>query len=342
MDRRTFLKSSALLGGAALLSPAWLRSAPAARPVEPTPASTPVAKAQVAFVKTRDRVAGVNQAIDLLEQNRVKGKALFLKPNFNSADPAPGSTHPDLLSTLVQRLRADGASQITVGDRSGMGDTRAVMEQKEIFRMAKELAFETLVFDELEAEDWALQQFPNSHWEQGFAVPRPVLAADGIVQTCCLKTHRYGGHFTLSLKNSVGLAAKWVPGESYNYMRELHSSDYQRHMIAEINTVYQPDLVIVDGVEAFVTGGPARGQLVEANVVLAGTDRVALDAVGVALLRHFGTTPQVSEGSIFQQAQIARAAELGLGVSGPDDIELITGDQESTTYARQIREILQA
>jgi uncharacterized protein (DUF362 family) len=61
-------------------------------------------------------------------------------------------------------------------------------------------------------------------------------------------------------------------------MRELHSSDYQRHMIAEINAVYQPDPVIVDGVEAFVTGGPAQGQLVEANVVLAGTDRVALDA----------------------------------------------------------------
>ena len=69
-----------------------------------------------------------------------------------------------------------------------------------------------------------------------------------MVQTCYLKTHRFGGHFTLSLKNSVGFAAKTVPGNSYNFMRELHSSPHQRHMIAEINTAYKPDLVLLDGI----------------------------------------------------------------------------------------------
>jgi uncharacterized protein (DUF362 family) len=171
-------------------------------------------------------------------------------------------------------------------------------------------------------------------------MPRPVLEADGVVQTCCLKTHRYGGHFTLSLKNSVGLAAKWVPGESYNYMGELHNSPHQRRMIAEINTAYQPDLVVLDGVEAFVEGGPAQGKKVQANLILAGTDRVAIDAVGVAVLRHFGTTPEISQGAIFEQEQITRAVNLGLGVGDPDQIELITDDPESAAYARQIQEIL--
>jgi uncharacterized protein (DUF362 family) len=294
----------------------------------------------VAFVKTDERVAGVKKALELLNLNRIKGKNLFLKPNFNSADPAPGSTHPDTLSTLIKALQTLGAERITVGDRSGMGDTRRVMEQKDVFRMADELGFESLVFDELAADDWLLQQLPGSHWQQGFAVPRLVLEADGVVQTCCLKTHRYGGHFTLSLKNSVGLAAKWVPGDIYNYMSELHSSPDQRRMIAEINTVYQPDLVVLDGVEAFVEGGPAQGKKVQANLILAGTDRVAIDAVGVAVLRHFGATPEVSQGAIFEQEQIARAVELGLGVGSPDQIELITDDPESATYARQIQEIL--
>ncbi|NIO70208.1 MAG: DUF362 domain-containing protein, partial [Anaerolineae bacterium] len=104
---------------------------------------------RVAFVKTQDRVAGVNKALDLLEIHSMEGKDLFLKPNFNSADATPGSTHNDVLSTLVRRLQAMGASRITVGDRSGMGDTRAVMKQKDIFRMADELGFETVVFDEL-------------------------------------------------------------------------------------------------------------------------------------------------------------------------------------------------
>jgi uncharacterized protein (DUF362 family) len=296
--------------------------------------------ARVAFVKTQDRVAGVNKALDLLEIHSMEGKDLFLKPNFNSADVTPGSTHDDVLSTLVRRLQAMGASRITVGDRSGMGDTRTVMKQKDVFRMADELGFETVVFDELDANSWEMMQVPGSHWKKGFAVARPVLEADGVVQTCCLKTHRYGGHFTMSLKNSVGLVAKWVPGDSYNYMSELHGSPHQRRMIAEVNAAYQPDLIVLDGVEAFVDGGPARGKQVDAQVVLAGTDRVAIDAIGVAILRHFGTTSAVSRGAIFQQEQIARAVELGLGVDGPDKIELITHDPDSEAYAAQIREIL--
>ena len=111
-------------------------------------------------------------------------------------------------------------------------------------------------------------------------------------------------------------------------------------MIAEINAGYRPALIVLDGVEAFVTGGPDSGTLVNAGVVLAGTDPIAIDAVGVAVLRHFGTTPEVSRGAIFEQEQIARAVQLGLGVSGPRQIELVTGDRESAEFARKIRAIL--
>jgi len=74
--------------------------------------------------------------------------------------------------------------------------------------------------------------------------------------------------------------------------------------------------------------------------MLAGTDRVALDAVGVALLRHFGTTPEVSEGPIFEQEQIARAVELRLGVAAPEQIELVTDDADSQRYAADIMAVL--
>src|SRR6185437_5931068 len=122
---------------------------------------------------------------------------------------------------------------------------------------------------------------------------------------------------------------KYIPGNDYNFMRELHSSPRQRTLIAEINAAYKPALVVLDGVEAFTNGGPDQGDLVQSNVILAGTDRVAIDAVGVALLRHFGTTPEVSQGAIFDQEQIARAVQLKIGVSSPKQIELVTGDRES-------------
>jgi len=292
---------------------------------------------KVALVSTGDRGEGVRQVIDLLGVKSFRGKSVVLKPNFNTADPAPGSTHNDTLRSLVLSLQQMGAKQITLAERSGPGDsTRAVMEKKGILRLAQELGFNIVNLEELGPEGWSKIEPKESHWGQGFHFPRIYLEAESIVQTCCLKTHAYGGHFTLSLKNSVGL----VPLKGYPYMEELHSSQYQRQMIAEINTAYSPDLVVLDGAEAFVDGGPDRGTKVEAGVVLAGADRVAIDAVGVAILRLLGTTPEVSRGPIFEQEQIARAAELGLGVSSAKQIQLVAGDAESEAFAAQVRDIL--
>jgi uncharacterized protein (DUF362 family) len=367
IKRRDFLRGAGALAGAALLTGCTVPpvrpaadagatnlstatpSAPAAAAAETgkAPANTreaiPAAKtSRVALVRTADRTAGVQQALALFGLPAVGGKSVFLKPNFNSADPAPGSTHPDVLRTLVEALQAGGPKQIVLGDRSGMGNTRRVMEEVGAFALADELGFEAIVLDELDAAGWQHFAPQGSHWERGFALPRPMLDADLFVQTCCLKTHRFGGHFTLALKNNVGLAAKTVPGEGYNYMGELHSSPHQRRMIAEINAAFPQTLIVLDGVEAFRTGGPDQGDKVAGDVVLAGSDPVAVDAVGVAILRLLGTTPAVSEGPIFAQEQLARAVELGLGVTSGAGIELVTGDDASAEYAAQIREQLQA
>ena len=324
MQRRSFLKRAA---GLVIAAPVASLARPGSR-------------ARVALVKTSDRAAGVERAVDLFGPPLLEGKSVFLKPNFNSADPPPGSTHMTTLAALARKLRALGAGPITMGDRSGMGVTRQVMEEKGAFSLCQELDLHPLVLDDLPAPEW--QHASGAHWEQGFWLPRSALAAGAIVQTCCLKTHRFGGHFTLSLKNSVGLAAKRVPGDSHDYMRELHGSPHQRRMIAEINAAYAPALVVLDGVEAFLTGGPESGRRAATEVVLAGTDRVAIDAVGVAILRLFGTTAEVSRGPIFEQEQLARAAELGVGVRGPEQIDLVTADAGSAAYAARLRPLLVA
>jgi hypothetical protein len=71
-------------------------------------------------------------------------------------------------------------------------------------------------------------------------------------------------------------------------------------------------------------------------------DRVAIDAVGVAILRMFGTTPDVSRGPVFQAEQLARAADLGLGVRSPDLIHIAVDDASSEAYAARVREALVA
>lgn len=345
MNRREWLKKFGTASALFLASPSLLNCQK--REIQKETAkqmldkSAVAGNARIAFVKTTNRAEGVRRAIELLNfKNEFRDKSVFVKPNFNSADAAPGSTHNDVLLTLLEEMRGLKAKSLTVGDRSGMGDTREVFETKDIFKMAKDLKAESLVFDELKEDDWQFFNFKDSLWQKGFAVPKPVLQADSIVQTCCLKTHQYGGHFTLSLKNSVGLAAKRVPGNDYNFMRELHSSPNQRRMIAELNAAYKPALVILDGVEAFTTGGPHQGKKVAAEIVIAGTDRVAIDAVGVAVLRHFGTTAEVERGKIFEQEQIAEAVRLGIGVGSPDQIEFLTDGKESAAYADKIRKLL--
>jgi uncharacterized protein (DUF362 family) len=293
---------------------------------------------KVSLVRTGDRAGGVRKAIDLLKINPVRDKAVVLKPNFNTADPAPGSTHVDTLRALILILKEMGAKKITLAERSGPGDTtRGIMEKKGIFNLAKELGFDILDLQAMDRDGWVLVKPEDSHWKDGFLFPRIYREAESIVQTCCLKTHQFGGHFTLSLKCSVGMVPPGLRSGEYPYMNELHSSKHQRQMIAEINTAYSPDLVVLDGVEAFVDGGPHVGTRVKADVMLAGSDRVAIDAAGVAVLRLLGTTPEVSKGKIFDQDQIKRAAELGLGVKAANEIEVVTGDKESEAYAEKVR-----
>jgi uncharacterized protein (DUF362 family) len=289
----------------------------------------------VTLVKSGDRARSLVQAIDLLGVNPVRGKKVLLKPNFNTADPFPASTHNDTLLGLVAKLRQMGAGAITIGERCGPPDTSDVIRDKGIDKICREHGLGLINFEELAEEDWVRVRPEGSHWRDGFDVARQVLEAEMVVSTCCLKTHRYGGVFTMSLKNSVGITHK-------RNMTELHASVFSmRKMIAEINQVYAPGLILMDGMEVFVDGGPMSGKKKRAELMIAGTDRVAVDAVGLAVLKELGSNRKIMGKKIFEQGQIARAVELGLGVSSPDAIEIITGDPLSRQYADKLMGILQ-
>jgi len=288
----------------------------------------------LSLVKTDNREYGIAKAIDLLDQNPVKGKSVLLKPNFNTADPYPGSTHNDTLRYLVQDLKKMGATGITVADRSGPADTAGVLREKDVPALCAELGVGLINFEDLPAGGWVRVKPEKSHWRNGFDIARPVLEAECIVTTCCLKTHGYGGVFTISLKLSVGMTHK-------RNMAELHTSvRSMRKMIAEINQAYIPSLIILDAMEAFVDGGPMTGKRNKTDLIIAATDRIAIDAAGIAVLKMTGSNKAIMDRKIFEQEQISRAIELGLGISGPEEIEIVTDDKTSNDYARQLVQIL--
>jgi uncharacterized protein (DUF362 family) len=317
MPRRTFVRATAT-GLAAI---PFLGAGPLRR------------RSRIALVRTRDRQAGVTRALELLTPSGMDGRRVLIKPNFNSADPTPGSTHNDTLAQLALAMHERGARSVTVGESSGPGNTRNIMERKGIFDLATAQRFDIVNFDEMPESNWVPFGAAGMHWPQGFHLPRPVVDAEYLVATCCLKTHGYGGVFTMSLKLAVGLTPKPI-------RRGMHASPDMRRMIAELNTGYKPRLVVLDGVDAFTDGGPGQGELKQGNVILAGDDRVAIDAVGLAVLKELGANQAIMGRGIFQQEQMARAVELGLGATGPADIEFVTGDADSAAYAKKLEGIL--
>jgi uncharacterized protein (DUF362 family) len=302
------------------------------------PAMKGVVKSKVYVVKTEDRERSIRELLGYFDLDSLQGKRVALKANYNSPDPYPATTHIDTLRAIVDALKEQDA-EIILAERSGMGGTRNVLEELGVYRLAEEKDFQVVVLDEIGGDEWIKQS--GEHWKRGYLFAKVFHEADAVIQTCCLKTHRFGGHFTMSLKNSVGMIAKRAQGGFYDYMLELHAPLlHQREKIAEVNASYTPRVVIMDGISGFNTGGPDKGTLIEPGIILASEDRIALDAAGVAVLRTYGTTKEVEEGGIFQQAQIARAVQLGLGATGTENMEVISVNDDAKEICEKIEEQL--
>ena len=65
-----------------------------------------------------------------------------------------------------------------------------------------------------------------------------------------------------------------------------------------------------------------------------------MDAVGLAVLKDLGSNDTIMNTKIFEQDQMKRAVEIGLGVTGPDEIHIVTKDAESKAHAAKLKSIL--
>jgi len=83
--------------------------------------------------------------------------------------------------------------------------------------------------------------------------------------------------------------------------------------VAEINLCWQPNLIIMDGRKAFVSGGPAKGQVVEPGLILASGDLVAIDVEAMKVLLAYEARNRLISDP-WQSPQIAAALKHGLGV----------------------------
>ncbi|MFC2133218.1 DUF362 domain-containing protein [Bacteroidota bacterium] len=327
MNRRKFIKTTAL-GSAALMAGCSQDTGTSGPSGGEQPDTTPTTF--VGLVRTSNRSVGVIRLMEMMNFESPADKHVLLKPNFNTSDPPPASTHNDTLSQIILELQNRSATDITLIERC-FQPFEEVIRQKNIEALAETHNFSIV---DLNNEQTSLFIQDGHHWTNGFQFPDIVRDAEYIICTCCLKTHFIARH-TLALKLAVGM----LPTSE---MAELHSApttDLMK-MVAEINSAFTPKLYIMDGVRTFIDGGPSTGTPAEGNVMLAGTDPVALDAVGIAILRDLGS--QNFNGPIYLQPQISRGMQLGLGVQNLAEVGFITDDDESREYADRLQRILES
>jgi uncharacterized protein (DUF362 family) len=85
--------------------------------------------------------------------------------------------------------------------------------------------------------------------------------------------------------------------------------------------------MVLDGLQCFTTRGPSEGDLARPGVVIVGGDRVAVDTVGVAVLKQFQAV-NIADRPVCNHPQLRWAEKLGLGHSDVNKIELRASNLE--------------
>jgi uncharacterized protein (DUF362 family) len=308
-----------------------------AKPVPPNPFMRD-GKALVAVVHGKDpaeMLRAGQKLIGGIDRLNLRGKRVLIKPNVVNDRPPPTTTNPRLVGAVARLVRDAEAAETIVADSSGIirFPTAENMTATGIRAAAESAGAKVLA---LEDEPWVRVEPPGATSLPRFYVSRPVYEADVFINLPVVKTHRFA-HYSCSLKNLVGIThPRYRPSVTF-----LAGDWHER--IAELNLAVHPQLTIADATTIMIAGGPTSGTPAQADLLLFSGDRIALDAVGLALIRSFGSWPKVTERGVWEQRQIRKAIELGLGIKGPDQIEMVfestTGPDEN--FQRLIEKIRQ-
>ncbi|MEE8179554.1 MAG: DUF362 domain-containing protein [bacterium] len=320
-SRREFLKMASLLGTTVFLGNFF----PLKQRAKTSAVLVGIARGDSIADSVR-RAINLAGGLDFIKS----GESVLIKPNVNSDDPHPGTTNPEVVFEVVNMVREKGAKRIIVADRSNpWWDTLKAMKKVGIYETAVKGGAEVVVFSK---GDYVKVNPENSyHWPNGFRIPKLVKQVDHIISLPVAKTHIIAD-FTMGIKNWVGL----IPPSDRKHLH-LKKKDYFASMLSEIHLARKPSFLVMDATKVFVSGGPSHGDIARPGLVMATSDLVANDVTGLALLKTLGTIEEIQKKSVWDQPQIKRAVELGLGINSPSEIILKTyGIPEEEKIRKQL------
>ncbi len=299
--RREFLK---LLGCAPLLC-----GLPLSLGCKPRPGTT----SSVSLIKNADDAAAIARAVELAGGFGFlsSGDSVLIKVALNSPNPFPATTSPFMVSRIVSLLKEHGAGEVFVGDQSPTWqDTRQCLEQTGIYQAILDAGAVPVIFQD--GELMHVQPAGAAHWPRGFSVPALFDQVDHIIVLPTLRTHS-GAGFTMGMKIFVGA----LPQDDRSVM---HGSLNFHKAIAEIALCTDKiRMSVLDARQGFNSGGPDSGNLINPGIVLASTDLVAADTVGLALLQASGAAGL----AVWSNPTIRRGVEVHSPWLSPENLKLI-------------------
>jgi uncharacterized protein (DUF362 family) len=249
--------------------------------------------------------------------------------------PEGDIVHREVIAALLGALVDMGVKDVTVGEAPGGCRADAVYKALDLYSLAHEYGAELIDLNQEEADKIPIENglLLNYAW-----VPRIVREADFRINVGVLKVHR-GTAVCLGLKNwAMGI----LPGRYYGQNKSgtvqyvkgsdkplpIHMGRFETReaqagqevavskLIADVCSVQKCDLTLLDGLAVmhYASMEPkSKPTFIKPNLILAGYDMVATDAVGTRVL---GLDPS-------KILHIGLSSQKGVGESDLSRIEIL-------------------
>ncbi len=296
MTRRDLLRGAA--AGLALALPTLPRTAAAAEP------DLAVISGEVSAA-TRRAVEALGGMARFVQ----KGNRVVLKPNmsFASGPDRAANTHPALVYAVAQMCLEAGADQVMIVDNP-LQSPELCLRRAGVAEACKGLK-NTYVQMFTDHKFYREVKVPQGKVLDRVEVLKEVLDSQVLISLPQAKSHSNTG-ISMGIKGLMGLI--WDRGS-------FHSRYNIDQALADLATVLRPRLTILDATRALTTGGPGGpGEVVKPNLVIAGTDPIAVDAFGVSVAPWYG---QRFKGR--QVEHLLAASQRGLGKIDVDRLNIL-------------------
>lgn len=230
--------------------------------------------------RTGSTLDAVRQAVDLVGGIRSyvkRGDRVIIKPNLAYPYPPPATSDPSVVEAVALLCREAGAGEVGIGDSTsysckdiigtGRWTNRDVIIRTGMDRVAERCGARIHDFD---LEPWKRVRIPGGVVLKEVDIAAAMLEADVVINVPVMKTH-FETLVTLSIKNFHGII-------SDHFKIQYHKDELNQKLV-DLHTVVRTHLVVMDALVAMEGMGPRLGTPVAMNLILAGSDVVAVDAI---------------------------------------------------------------